>query len=35
MRAALPYVNRFLAGANIADIEELADVLGTARNGRR
>lgn len=28
MRAALPYVDRFLAGHNIASLEELADLLG-------
>lgn len=28
MRAALPYVDRFLAGQNLAALEELADVIG-------
>jgi uncharacterized protein with von Willebrand factor type A (vWA) domain len=27
MRAALPYVDRFLPGANLADLEELAEVI--------
>ncbi len=27
MRAALPFVDRFLSGHNLASIEELADVL--------
>ena len=28
MRAALPYVDRFLSGHNLASLEELADVIG-------
>jgi hypothetical protein len=27
MRAALPYVDRFLSGHNLASLEELADVV--------
>jgi uncharacterized protein with von Willebrand factor type A (vWA) domain len=27
MRAALPYVDRFLSGQNLSDLEELAEVL--------